>query len=85
MSETSTECNHQCFNKQLCGHKCCNSGLTSRKRPPKTPVVSTKPKNDTMNKHKPGQIDNYMYQLKDKVSNIPQTPNSIKRPRLQVK
>ncbi|XP_033759553.1 probable ATP-dependent DNA helicase HFM1 [Pecten maximus] len=63
-------CNHRCYNKSLCGHKCCNSMTKTKPQP--TPI----PKTPAITKTKTGSICSYISGLKNKLTMLPNTPSA---------
>ncbi|XP_021346734.1 probable ATP-dependent DNA helicase HFM1 isoform X2 [Mizuhopecten yessoensis] len=63
-------CNHRCYNKSLCGHKCCNSMTEAKPKLPATPRIPM------LSKPKTGSICNYISGLKNKLTMLPDTPSA---------
>ncbi|XP_069103658.1 probable ATP-dependent DNA helicase HFM1 [Argopecten irradians] len=63
-------CNHCCYNKSLCGHKCCNS--MTKAKPQTTPT----PRTPAVTKPKTGSICSYISGLKNKLNMLPNTPSA---------
>lgn len=69
-------CYHLCMNKRICGHECCKNGVIPK--PKSTPQIPILPVKEL--KMKSDSFNNYMSDLKSKLSYFPDTPkkNRIK-------
>ncbi|XP_071159837.1 probable ATP-dependent DNA helicase HFM1 [Mytilus edulis] len=62
-------CNHSCMNKRLCGHDCCRNGVI-----PKTKKTPQTPQSTGKEVKRPNTFNNFMSDLKSKMSYFPETP-----------